>query len=189
MGTDGALNLLCLLPLVIALNQGADGTHVQASAAEFTPGLQQGGAGGSSHQGLPGPFREGDGVVAADLLAYADAASADDTEIVVPVVEGVSRLHGKVAVFVFKGRFHFHAQVTNGVLQLASFVLGAGDAAVVHGNVAQADVLGSAQVHAVASQASVRMVGYQQFHHVSAKLVDLAAFVSDLHPLGNGKGA
>ncbi len=178
-----------LVPLVIALHEGADGAHVDAGAAELAARLEQRYPLRRADEHGTGPLDHRDGVVAAHLLADADAARADDAEVVVAVVEGVARLNLQVAVVVGQRRFHVDVDITNGVLELAPLVLGADHAPVHDAHVAQADVLRPAQLDAVARQAAVGVLREEQLQHALSEASDLRAQGVHDHAVRDGQRA
>ena len=103
MGTDGALNSGCFLPLMVPFHQSAHRANIYASAAKLTPRLQQRRPERRPHQRGAAPLRETDGVVAPQLLAGPDATAAYDAQVVITVVEGVGDVQGNLAVLVIQG--------------------------------------------------------------------------------------
>ena len=132
---------------------------------------------------------ESDSVVAAQFLAGTDAPSTDDTQVIVAVIEGIGHFQRNVAVLVTQGRFQVHTQVAHCVFQLAALVLGTGYTAVVDRNVAQANIVGPANVYAVASEATVGMLGDEHFHNGTAELVNFVHLVAHHHAVGYRQGA
>ena len=189
MGAGGLDRVDGLVPLVVALHQRADGADIDAGAAELAAGLQQRHALRRADEHGAGALDHRDGVIAAHLLADADAAGADDAEVVVAVVEGVAGLHLEVAVVVGQRRLHVDVHITHGVLELAPLVLGADDAAIEDADVAEADVLRPAQLDAVAGQAAVRVLREQQLHDALAQAANLLPQRAHHHALGDGEGA
>ena len=189
MGTDGSLHPPGLFPLVVSFHQRAHGTNVNAGTAKFAPRFQEGRAKRGSYQRLARPFREANGVIAPNLFAGPDAAATGDTKVVVPVIKGVADFQGNLLVFVVQGRFQFHAQIAHRVLKLTPFVLGAGNAAVVDRNVAQANVGGAADVNAVAGEAAVGMLGNQHLHHRAPQFVHVLRLAADAHSVGHRESA
>ena len=170
-------------------HQGADGTNIDAGPAELAAGFQQGGAKGSADQGLARPLGETDGVIPANFLAGPDAAAAGDAQVIIPVVKGIGYFQGNLLVFIVQRRFQFHAQVADGVLELAAFIFGAGNAAVVDRHMTQADVGGAADVDPVAGQAAVGMFGNEHLHYRAAQFVHIPGFAADPHPFLHRQGA
>ena len=151
-----ALDLLYrLVPLVVALHQGACGACVYAGAAELAARLQERHAPGSANEVAPRPLGEGQGVVAPDLVADPHAAAAHDAQVEVHLPERVVRPLRQLAVVVRERGVHVHFEEPDRVLELAPFVLRARDAPVVDRHVPEADVRGAAQIDPVAGQTTV----------------------------------
>ena len=112
-----------------------------------------------------------------------------DAEVVVAVVEGVADLEGDLLVLVVEGGFQLHSQEADGVLELATLVLGTCDAAVVDGDVAEADVGGAADVDAVTGEAAVGVLGDEHLHDGAAELVDVIGLAADFHAVLDREGA
>ena len=178
-----------LLPLVLRLHQRAHRANVDARAAELAAGLQKRGAMSRPNQGDPCPLRKRDCAVDPYLLAGPYAAPAHDAQVVVHVVEGVFALYGQVPVFVVQGRRKAGAYVQGGVLELAPVVLGAGHAPVGDRDVAQAYVLGPAQLDAVAGEAAVGVLRYHQLRNALAQRLYLLRVGPHHHVVGHGRRA
>ena len=189
VGADGALDPPRFLPLVVPFHQGAHRAYVNAGAAELASRLQQGGAEGCAYQGLAASFRERYRAVAPDLVAGPHAPAANDAEVVVPVIEWVGHLQWNLAVLVVQRGFQVHPQVADRILELTSLVLGTGDATVVYGHMAQADIAGSADVDAVAGQAAVGVLGDEHLHHRVSQLIHVGGRVAHPHPVLYRQGA
>ena len=192
MGANRPFHPPGLFPLVFPFHQRADGTNINAGPAELAARFQQGGAKGSADQGLARPLGKADGVIPADFLASPDAAAAGDAQVIVPVIKGIGHFQGNLLVFIVQRRFQFHAQIAHGVLELAAFVFGAGNAAVVDRHMTQADVRGAADVHPVAGEAAVGMFGNEHLHYRTAQFVHIPGFAADPHTVlyrqGTGGG-
>ena len=155
LGADRLLRARGPLPLVVALHQRTDRADVDAGAAELAPGFQQRGAHDRAHEHLAGALGQRERHVAAQLVAGARAPRAHDAQVVVAVVEGVLRLDLELPVLIGQRRVQPLRVEARRVLELAPLVLRARHAPVVHVDVAQTDVLRTAQVHAVAGQTAV----------------------------------
>jgi hypothetical protein len=185
MGTDGALDLDRFLPLVVPFHQGAHRANVDARAAKLTSRLQKRRTERRANQGRAAPLREADRVVTSQFLASPDAPATDDAQVVVPIVEGIGDFQWNLAVFVLKGRFQIHAQVSNSVLEFAPFVFGTGHAPIIDRHVAEANVIRSAYVYTVAGKTSVWMLGKEHLHHRPAQFPNVGGLAADFHPVGH----
>ena len=168
---DRPFHLPGLVPFVVAFDQRAHWADIDAGAAEFAARLQKRSSKRSAHQRLSAALREGDGVVTAQLLTGVDTATADDAQVVVPVIEGVGNFQRDLPVLVTKRRLQVHTQITDRVFELASFVLGAGNTAVVNRDVTETNVGGAADINAVTSQAATWVLGDDHLHDRAAKVV------------------
>ena len=189
VAADGALYAGRLFPLALPFRERAHRAHINAGAAKLAARLQQRSTKGSPHQRLAGAFREADGAVAPHLLAGAHAAPAGDAQVVVPVVERIAYFQRDVAVGIGHRRFQLHAQIPHGVLEFAALVFGAGNAAVVDGNMTQADIRRPADLHPVAGQAPAGMLRDEHLHHGTPQLLDIGGFAPYGHAVGHGQGA
>ena len=123
----------------------------------------------------------------ADLVAGADAAGADDAHLGVELEEWVRLVRLGLldlvvgAVVAVPGLVAGHLEHLAGGLELAAIVLGAGEAAMGDGVVAEAGIAGLALDDAVAGEAAVGVVGHDQREDRTARVEDIFCVGADGH--------
>ena len=186
--TNRRFNPPGFLPLVVPFHQRPNRANINTGPAELTPRLQQGSTERRPHQRLARPLREADCIVSPDFLASAHATAAGDTKVVIPVVKWITDFQGYLLVCIVKGRLKLHAQVPDGIFELAAFVLGAGNATVIDRYVPQAHVAGPADVNAVARKAAIWVLRNEHLHHAAAQFYNIVGLASHPHPVRHRQG-
>ena len=189
MGADALDGFNRLVPFVLALNKRARGADVYARAAEFATRLQQRSPLRSADKHAVGALQQRQRAVPPNFVAHPHAARADYAQVHIHIPVGIACRKRDVAVVVAQRGFHIHFKKAHGVFEFAALVLGAGYASVVDGHMAQADVGWAAELDAVAGEAAVRMLGYEQIHNAAPQLNDVIGVGGNAHSRHNGGGA
>ena len=113
------------------------------------------------------PLHERQCDISAHFVAHSDATRADDAQVVVAVVQRVVSMNRQVAAVVIQRRAQVQLDQSHRVLEFAPLILRADGATVSYVDVALTHILRTAELNAVACQATVRVLGHQQLDNAT----------------------